>query len=202
MIRLPNASGATSSARSNSTVSILNTGVMGYSSEQYYYSFVEFVDRFRPHFVVLSVFGNDVNFEVSEVVIKGKGDWDDAKYWLGKITAACRQRHLHYIVVPVPYEPLLLGRRRVGYYPGTLSNLLEENSLNFLDPSDRLLDAHLELVIKGVITEKMLAGCPLFNGHIGDGHFSAAGSKAWAEIVGRRVALLIEDDHATGPEKR
>ena len=40
-------------------VSILNTGHLGYSPEQYYYSLVEYGDRFRPHFVVVSVFGND-----------------------------------------------------------------------------------------------------------------------------------------------
>ena len=40
-------------------VSILNTGHLGYSPEQYYYSLVEYADRFRPHFVVVSVFSND-----------------------------------------------------------------------------------------------------------------------------------------------
>ena len=40
-------------------VSILNTGVMGYSPEQYYYSLLAFAERFRPQFVVVSVFTND-----------------------------------------------------------------------------------------------------------------------------------------------
>jgi hypothetical protein len=32
----------------------------------------------------------------------------------------------------------------------------------------------------------------LFNGHIGDTHFSPAGSEVWAEAVGQRIELLIE----------
>ncbi len=40
-------------------VSMLNTGHLGYSPEQYYYSLLAFADRFRPHFVVVSFFAND-----------------------------------------------------------------------------------------------------------------------------------------------
>ena len=32
---------------------------LGYSPEQYYYSLIAFADRFRPHFVVVSLFTND-----------------------------------------------------------------------------------------------------------------------------------------------
>ena len=41
------------------SVSILNTGHIGYSPEQYYYSLLEYGERFRPHFVVVSVCPND-----------------------------------------------------------------------------------------------------------------------------------------------
>jgi hypothetical protein len=37
-----------------------------------------------------------------------------------------------------------------------------------------------------------LTGSPLFNGRLGDGHFSAIGSELWAETVGARLALMIE----------
>ena len=40
-------------------VSVLNTGHIGYSPEQYYYTLVEYYDRFRPQFVVVSVCPND-----------------------------------------------------------------------------------------------------------------------------------------------
>ncbi len=72
-------------------VSILNTGVMGYSPEQYYYSLIAFAERFRPQFVVVSVFTNDFG-DLFEVPTKGLGDWDEGKYWLEKITDYCRSR--------------------------------------------------------------------------------------------------------------
>jgi hypothetical protein len=173
-------------------VSIVNTGHLGYSPEQYYYSLVEYADRFRPHFVVVSVFGNDFAGEIGDVVTLGKGDWDEAKYWLDKIMALCRSRGWTYLIVPVPYEPVLLGRRKAGHYPGMVSTILETNALNFLDPSDGLLDDFLELAVEGERIGKRPYGCPLFNVHIGDGHFSALGSRSWARIVGRRLELLLD----------
>lgn len=95
--------------RLENRVSILNTGVLGYSPEQYYYSLVAFADRFRPHFVVVSVFANDFASSDSDVVSRGKGDWDDAKFWLDKIIQFCRARDWPYLVVPIPYEPAMLG---------------------------------------------------------------------------------------------
>ena len=100
---------------------------------------------------------------MSEVAFKGKGDWDEGKYWLEKIIQFCRSRGWTYLVVPVPYEPVLLGKRKAGHYPGTISNVLEESSLTFLDPSDDLLNAHLELVVAGERVGKRPYGCPLFN---------------------------------------
>ncbi len=179
-------------ARLKRRVSVLNTGVMGYSPEQYYYSLTAFVDKFRPHFVVVSVFGNDFANSVSELAMRGRADWDEAAYWLKKIVQTCRDRNVLYLVVPIPYEPLLLGRRIAGHYPGNVSNILEESSLNFLDPSDDLIDAHLQLVVDGERNGEPPHGCPLFNVKYHDGHFSALGASVWAETVGRRVALLLE----------
>ena len=121
--------------------SIVNTGHLGYSPEQYYYSLVEYGDRFHPHFVVVSVFVNDFAGEASMAAMKGKGDWEEGKYWLEKIINLCHARGWTYLVVPAPYEPVLLGKRRCGYYPGAISNVLGESSLTFLDPSDDLVNA-------------------------------------------------------------
>jgi len=188
--------------RLKNKVSILNTGHLGYSPEQYYYALVEYADRFRPRFVVVSVFCNDFSAEIADVVMRGQGDWEEAKYWLDRIVEFCRSRSWTCLIVPAPYEPTLLGRRKAGYYPGTISNILESNALTFLDPSDELINAHLELVIAGVRIGKRPYGCPLFNLQIGDGHFSALGSRAWALTVGHRLALLLEGDQAIAPEKR
>ncbi|MGP0063358.1 MAG: SGNH/GDSL hydrolase family protein [Isosphaeraceae bacterium] len=176
-------------------VSILNTGVMGYSPEQYYYSLMAFVERFRPHFVVISIFTNDFG-DLHEVPTKGVGDWEEGKYWLDKITEYCRSRGWPRLIVPAPYEPHMFGRRKSGNYPGILTNILDSSSLMFLDPTDDFINAHLELVIEGERNGRRPQGCPLFNGVISDGHFSAAGSEVWAASVGRRIMLLLEKDQS------
>jgi hypothetical protein len=181
--------------RLRTRVSILNTGHLGYSPEQYYYSLLTFVDRFRPHFVVVSVFSNDFG-DLYDVPTKGQGDWEEGKYWLDRIMQFCKSRGWPHPIVPVPFEPHMLGRRRAGFYPGILSNILDVNSEMFIDPTDDFINAHLELVVEGERKGRRPQGCPLFNGRIGDGHFSARGSEVWAESVGRRLVRLLERDRA------
>ena len=88
----------------------------------------------------------------------------------------------------------MLGRRRSGFYPGLISNALEVNSLSLLDPTDDFIDAHLETVIEGQRRRNRPQGSPLYNDAIGDGHFSPAGSRVWADRVGRRILLLLDED--------
>ena len=75
-----------------------------------------------------------------------------------------------------------------------ITNVLDLNSLMFLDPTDDFIDAHLEVVIDGERKGRRQQGCTLFNEDIGDGHFSAAGSEVWASSVGLRLVLLLERD--------
>ena len=183
--------------RLKTRVSILNTGHLGYSPEQYYFSLLEFADRFQPQFVVVSVFINDFASQESEAAFKGKGDWEEGKYWLQKIIALCHSRGWTYLTVPAPYEPVLLGKRKAGHYPGMVSpTCWQEPSLTFLDPGDDLLNAHLELIVAGERVGKKPYACPLFNVEIRDGHFSALGAKAWAQTVGRRLTLLLDGNPA------
>ena len=182
--------------RLKTRVSILNTGVMGYSPEQYYYSLMAFAERFRPHFVVVSVFTNDFG-DLHEVPTKGLGDWEEGRYWLEKIVAYCRAREWPHLIVAAPYAPNMFAKRKSGFYPGLLTNVLDVNGLMFLDPTDDLLDAHLQMVIDGERKGHRPQGCPLFNDVIGDGHFSAEGSKVWADRVGRRLVLLLEKDRVS-----
>jgi lysophospholipase L1-like esterase len=174
-------------------VSILNTGVMGYSPEQYYYSLMAFAERFRPQFVVVSLFTNDFG-DLHEVPTKGIGDWEEGKYWLEKIVDYCRARQWPHVIVPAPYQPGMFAKRKGGHYPGMISNVLEVNGLMFLDPIDDFIDAHLEAVIADERKGRRQQGCSLFNDAIGDGHFSAAGAEVWAASVGRRLVLLMEKD--------
>ena len=137
-------------ARLKSRVSVLNTGVLGYSPEQYYYSLVAFADRFRPQFVVVSVFAND--FGEGSDVTKGGGDWDEGKYWLDRILSLTQTRGWTCLIVPVPVTDRALGRRKSGFYPGRISNVLNTNAVDFLNPAEGFVNAQLRLLIGAVRT--------------------------------------------------
>jgi lysophospholipase L1-like esterase len=175
------------------SVSILNTGVMGYSPEQYYYSLVAFADRFRPRFVVVSVFANDFG-DFRLVATAGAGDWYEGRYWLEKIVQFCRARRCLCLIVPAPYEESVLNRRNTGHYPGNLANILAIPSLMFLDPIDDFVNADLKLQNDSPPPVQTSSRASLFNSSLGDSHFSPAGAAVWADSVGRRLALLLDRD--------
>ncbi len=87
------------SKRLGAPVELLNTGHLGYSVEQYYFSLVEYAGRFPPQFVVVSIFANDFAGEVNDVLEGRGGDWDEGKYWLGRIRDFCSAR-AHLLVRP------------------------------------------------------------------------------------------------------
>jgi lysophospholipase L1-like esterase len=180
------------------SVSILNTGVLGYSPEQYYYSLLAFADRFRPQVVIVSICAND--FGDGFEALQGTGDWEEGRYWLDQIDQYCRTRKWPCLFVTVPFESQMLGRRKNGYYPGTLSNVLNANALTFLNPTEAFINAHLDLIVEGNRQGRRWSGSPLFNAEIGDGHFSARGAEVWAAAVGRRLVLLLQRDNQL-PEK-
>jgi hypothetical protein len=93
--------------------------------------------------------------------------------------------------VPAPWVHQIDQPLRAGNYPGPISNISETNGFLFLDPIDEFADALLALEIEGLRRGEPVAGDPLFNGRIGDGHFSPRGCEIWAERVGRRLALLL-----------
>ncbi len=130
---------------------MLNTGAFGYSAEQYYYSLMAYIDRFRPHFVVVSVFANDGGGEI-EAATQGIGDWYEVIYWLNQIVKNCRQRHCNCLIVAAPYELCVVQGRSSGNYPGQLVNRIPLPSEMFLDPMDDFLDAHLRSAGRGVLT--------------------------------------------------
>ncbi len=176
--------------RLDSSVEILNTGHLGYSPEQYFYTLVEYAKRFPPQFVLVSVFANDFG-DVQEV-LQGRGEWEEAKYWLGRIQNFCFSQGIVYLVVPAPWVNQIENPRMAGYYPGNVSNIMESTGFEYLDPTEAFADAQLEAAIEASRRGTPLTGSPLFNGRIGDGHFSAIGSEVWAEVVGIRLALMID----------
>ena len=170
----------------DTSVEILNTGLMGYSPEQEYFTLIEFADRFRPRFVILGLFANDFGdlFEV----LDGKADWDENRHWIGKISAFCRSRNLPLLVVPAPWVNHIEGPRRTAWYPGRIPELLDEDSTYF-DPMEAFVEAYQDEKLRR--TEPSIRS-GLFNGHLGDGHFSPAGCQVWAEAVGKRLSLLMQ----------
>jgi hypothetical protein len=177
--------------RLGGSVEILNTGHLGYSPEQYYFSLVEYEKRFPPQFVLISIFANDFAGDM-KVVLEGRGgDWDEGKYWLARIRDFCFARGILCMFVPAPWVNQVDGAQRAGFYPGPVSNILETTGFLFLDPIDAFADALLSLEIDSLRRGEPLTGDPLFNGRIGDGHFSPGGCEVWADRVGRRVSLLL-----------
>jgi hypothetical protein len=183
-------------AQLKTKASVLNTGVLGYSPEQYYYSLLTFAGRFNPQFVVVSIVSND--FGDAYDARRGVGDWEEGKYWLDQIEAYCRDRNWPCLLVTVPSEGRMLGRRKNGYFPGILSNVLEGNALTFFDPTEEFVNAHLAMVVAGQRIGRPIYGCQLFNGVLHDGHFSARGAELWAGQVGRRLLLLLERQRQQG----
>jgi len=171
-------------------VSVLNTGHLGYSPEQYYYTLLEYVDRFKPRFVVVSLFAND--FGGIDEAARGEGDWDEGRYWLAEISQFCRTRNLILLFVPAPMERQLNTPRRAGFYPGMISNILDAGSESYLDPIEAFVDRNMAMILEADRAGQRPASSPLYNGSIGDGHFSPAGSEVWAEAVAHRLALLLE----------
>jgi hypothetical protein len=177
------------SERLGTRVEILNTGHLGYSPEQEYFTLLEYANRLRPQFVVLSLFAND--FGTIEGIFSGGGDWDETKYWLGKIAEFCRTRGMLCLTVPVPLERAINGRRFAGHYPGNLSNIMGGPSSDYYDPVEDFVNEHLRLMNEGEKAGHRPYHGPLFNGHIADGHFSPAGCRVWAEAVSRRLEMLL-----------
>lgn len=171
-------------------VALLNTGVLGYSPEQFYACLREYTDRFRPHFVLLTFCPND--FGDAFGVVEGKGDMVEAKYWLDEIAQFCRSRGLLLIANAITFESQITTRRMEGYYPGQISNIAPWGSLAYCNPVEDFVDEHIRLRLE---MEKQGGGAshsPLFNGHIADYHVSAKGAEVWGRALGRRIALLLQ----------
>jgi hypothetical protein len=178
-------------SRLQAPVEILNTGHLGYSPEQYYYTLVEYGRWFPPQFVVVSIFANDFGGDL-EAVLLGNGDTEEARYWLWRIRQYCLERDAHFLVVPAPWVKQIEEQQLAGHYPGKFSNVLEATGLEYLDPIDDFVDAHLAESLASRKQGKSPTSNTLFNGRVGDAHFSANGCRVWAKAVGRRLELVIE----------
>lgn len=180
-------------------VSVANTGHIGYSPEQYFYSLLEYGERLNPQFVVVSVCPND--FGDGFEILQGRADWlDEAAYWIDRIYGWCRSHGVICLIVPVPTFPQVESHRKDGFYPGLVNNLFPGPPPCYCDPLERFLDEHLRLRREAQQAGESLSRSPLYNRHIDDDHFSPSGADLWAEVVARRLTLLLETTgRATNP---
>ena len=185
--------------RLNIRTSILNTGHVGYSPEQYYYSLQAFADRFQPHFVVVSFFANDFGYMYD--ALAGTGDWEEARYWLDAIARTCRARKWLCLFVAVPERSLVHTFRNAGSYPGKLTNILEVSGPTVFNPIEAFVDKHLEVLLEGALRDQRPYDSLLFNDQYFDGHFSARGSEVWASAVGERLSLVLEREHVVADHR-
>jgi hypothetical protein len=169
-------------------VALLNTGHIGYSPEQYYYTLVKYGVRFRPHFVLLTLCMND--FGGMTLTPEGL---DEGRYWIGKIEAYCQAQRIPCYVASFPHEAQVTGSRKEKSLPGEFSEPCAFNGLTYCNPVESLADAHLQLKFERGLRGDDSAPSPLYNGRFGDNHFSAPGAAVWAQAVGQRVALLLQN---------
>ncbi len=180
--------------------SILNTGHIGYSPEQYYFSLKEYGDRFKPQFVVVSVCPND--FGDGWDVLSGRGDWwAEAGYWIDEIVGWCRSRSINCLMVPVPtYTQIENGFHEI-YYPGMVRELFRAHPTRYCDPLNEFIDESLRLSRLAKAAGSPSTRSALYNRAIDDDHFSPAGAAFWAKIVGRRLVGLMDPPPAAQGSK-
>jgi hypothetical protein len=171
-------------------VAILNTGVLGYEPEHEYHALRAYVERFRPRFVVVATFVNDFGEEAA--VLRGEGDWVEPAYWLEKIREYCRSKGILCLFAPVPWEGQVRGMRNTGDYPARIATIARVDGPYFCDATEAFVSDNL--VIRDELRRAgrpMPERTPLYNGALGDGHFSPRGSALWGRFVAERLALLL-----------
>lgn len=176
--------------RLNGRVSLLNTGHLGYSTEQYARTLEEYGDRFKPDFVLLTMCVNDFG-DVGEAM-SGGGDWAETRYWLERIYQWCRTRNILCVTSPLPYDHQVISTRREGGYPGHLNDISGASSLNYVFPIEDLVDEFLRIRLEAKRQGRSINANPLYNTHIDDHHFSPLGSQVWGKSLGRRISRLLE----------
>ena len=174
--------------RLGAPVEILNTGHLGYSPEQYYYTLLEYAGRFPPQFVVISIFAND--FGDVRRSARRAGETGTRELLAGAHPAVLlRSRSRRASSSRAPWVNQIEGPQLAGFYPG---NDLQRPG------SDRARVSRSDRRVRQCAARRVLEGrgargrrpsaSPLFNGRIGDGHFSPQGCELWAAAVGRRLA--------------
>ncbi len=120
-------------SRLGATVEILNTGHLGYSPEQYYYTLFEYGKRFPPRFVVVSFFAND--YRRFPGGARGQGRLGRGRLLAGPDLAVLfLDRRSNVSSFPPRGSTRSRGRKWRAITPARLANLLEVVGSDYLDP--------------------------------------------------------------------
>jgi GDSL-like Lipase/Acylhydrolase family len=173
-------------------VSVLNTGHLGYSLEQYYQTFRELDGRFQPHYVMICVSQNDF------ADLNDPASWAEGEYWLDLIVAQCRERQRHFLIVPLADQFALLGPRNLAGFQGQFQQIVKFSGRDCIDLSPSFTDVLLDLRNQSMRHGNSTLN-PLYNLHLmGDGHYSPLGADLWARVVARRLLLVWDSLVLTG----
>jgi hypothetical protein len=165
-------------------VCVLNTGHIGYSPEQYEQTLRALGDRFRPHWVVISISSNDFGNP------DDPASWTEGQYWIDRIADLCSQRGWGYLLVPAADKLTVMGPRNLERFQAQVCRIFGRGGGNYVDPIESFTDMHLRARNDGLRRGTTTAD-PLFNVHLlGDRHFSPLGSDVWARVVARRILLV------------
>ena len=154
-------------------------------------AFQQYVERFRPNFVVIGVCPNDFG-DIGAVLKRGEGNWNEARYRLDAIHYRCRLADARCILVPIPWIDQMRTPRDSANYPGALERAGNFMSVDYCDPIEDFVEASLRLSRKADRSGSPYPWNPLYNGRIQDHHLSPIGADVWGKTVARRIALLVE----------
>jgi hypothetical protein len=100
-------------------------------------------------------------------------------------------------VVPFPGEDMLLSFRNESVYPGKVNEFVAAGGAHYVNPLEGFTNEDLRLRFERLRAGTSRPSSDLYNRHLaGDNHFSPKGCALWAEIVGERLLLVRELEHA------
>jgi lysophospholipase L1-like esterase len=151
---------------------VVNSGVIGYSTEQEFRTLEELSPKVRPHVAILCFYANDVHRD-HVAVLSGRtaaGDWDAARLWLDRSVYFCRANQIYFVVAVIPDRSQMARRASRRQYQQRLETIAADLGIYLIDPDERFLANHRE---------------PLWLQ--GDAHFSRAGHAVFAEALADHV---------------
>jgi lysophospholipase L1-like esterase len=159
-------------SRTHKRILVANAGVIGYSTEQEFYTMSELVPELKPDIVILCFFANDVHRDHHQVLSTQNYDdeWEVAKGWLERCVALCRIQGIRFAVAAIPDRSQLSSRNGRKRYQHRLEQISSELGIYLIDPDERFLSRRRELLYLQ-----------------GDDHLSAAGHEVMAETLADHV---------------